>query len=208
MAGAIPAQAAALPSLSIRPPGNADYARYGAGGMLTLYVRRILCDWMVSTGAMIAMWMPIMAPYFPTFGHSIANMALFPSPSSWAVTFRSWTTSSGPDPDIGRQHPSAASPPPGRCCKRPAVPSSKAGNGHIEAIGGPDTIRTCDLRLRRATLYPTELRVQHTPSRMRPHPIPAFPANLNRWLHHGQVRSRSASCSTVRRVGPSATPGG
>ena len=29
----------------------------------------------------------------------------------------------------------------------------------IENLGGPDTIRTCDLRLRRATLYPTELRV-------------------------------------------------
>jgi hypothetical protein len=27
-------------------------------------------------------------------------------------------------------------------------------------LGGPDTIRTCDLRLRRATLYPAELRVR------------------------------------------------
>jgi hypothetical protein len=33
----------------------------------------------------------------------------------------------------------------------------------LEKLGGPDTIRTCDLRLRRATLYPTELRVQRTP---------------------------------------------
>ena len=29
----------------------------------------------------------------------------------------------------------------------------------IEKIGAPDTIRTCDLCLRRATLYPAELRV-------------------------------------------------
>jgi hypothetical protein len=35
----------------------------------------------------------------------------------------------------------------------------------IERIGGPDTIRTCDLRLRRATLYPAELRVQSGPRR-------------------------------------------
>jgi hypothetical protein len=36
------------------------------------------------------------------------------------------------------------------------------GRAHVEHdfIGGPDTIRTCDLRLRRATLYPTELRVR------------------------------------------------
>src|SRR5262249_33362316 len=32
-----------------------------------------------------------------------------------------------------------------------------------ENIGGPDTIRTCDLRLRRATLYPAELRVLTPP---------------------------------------------
>jgi hypothetical protein len=50
----------------------------------------------------------------------------------------------------------------------------------FDLIGGPDTIRTCDLRLRRATLYPTELRVQRTPFRVMRHPIPAFPANLNR----------------------------
>src|ERR1700688_4800126 len=30
----------------------------------------------------------------------------------------------------------------------------------IEKTGGPDTIRTCDLCLRRAALYPAELRVQ------------------------------------------------
>ena len=29
----------------------------------------------------------------------------------------------------------------------------------VEAVGAPDTIRTCGLRLRRATLYPAELRV-------------------------------------------------
>ncbi len=32
-------------------------------------------------------------------------------------------------------------------------------------IGGPDRIRTCDLCLRRAALYPAELRVPQSPGR-------------------------------------------
>ncbi len=67
------------------------YSSHGAGGMLTLFIRAVLCNWMVSTGvigAMIsttvpgkimAMWMPIMVFFFMTFEHSIVNMFLFPS---------------------------------------------------------------------------------------------------------------------------------
>lgn len=67
------------------------YAEYGAAGMLTLFIRGMLCNWMVSTGvvgAMIsttvsgkvmAMWMPIMVFFYMTFEHSIVNMFLFPS---------------------------------------------------------------------------------------------------------------------------------
>lgn len=67
------------------------YAEHGAAGMLTLFVRGVLCNWMVSTGvvgAMIstsvsgkvmAMWMPIMLFFAMTFEHSIVNMFLFPS---------------------------------------------------------------------------------------------------------------------------------
>jgi formate/nitrite transporter FocA (FNT family) len=67
------------------------YAEHGAAGMLTLFVRAMLCNWMVSTGvagAMIAksvpgkalaMWMPIMLFFFMGFEHSIVNMFLFPS---------------------------------------------------------------------------------------------------------------------------------
>src|SRR6476659_4220999 len=48
------------------------YEKYGAAGMLTLFIRGMLCNWMVSTGVVgamisttvsgkvIAMWMPIM----------------------------------------------------------------------------------------------------------------------------------------------------
>ena len=67
------------------------YAKYGAAGMLTLFVRGMLCNWMVSTGVVgamisttvsgkvIAMWMPIMVFFYMTFEHSVVNMFLFPA---------------------------------------------------------------------------------------------------------------------------------
>jgi formate/nitrite transporter len=67
------------------------YSKYGASGMLTLFVRAVMCNWMVSTGVIgamistsvpgkvIAMWMPIMVFFFMTFEHSVVNMFLFPS---------------------------------------------------------------------------------------------------------------------------------
>jgi formate/nitrite transporter len=67
------------------------YAAHGAAGMVTLLVRGILCNWMVSTGVVaalmstsvsgkvIAMWMPIMIFFYMGFEHSVVNMFLFPS---------------------------------------------------------------------------------------------------------------------------------
>ncbi|MGW5919759.1 formate/nitrite transporter family protein [Nocardia fluminea] len=67
------------------------YAEHGAAGMLTLFIRAVLCNWMVSTGVVaammstsvsgkvIAMWMPIMLFFYMGFEHSIVNMFLFPS---------------------------------------------------------------------------------------------------------------------------------
>ncbi|MBA5690406.1 formate/nitrite transporter family protein [Rugamonas apoptosis] len=67
------------------------YAKFGAYGMLTLFVRGMLCNWMVSTGVVgamistsvsgkvIAMWMPIMLFFAMAFEHSVVNMFLFPS---------------------------------------------------------------------------------------------------------------------------------
>jgi formate/nitrite transporter len=67
------------------------YSKYGAAGMLTLFIRAVMCNWMVSTGVIgamistsvpgkvIAMWMPIMVFFFMTFEHSVVNMFLFPS---------------------------------------------------------------------------------------------------------------------------------
>jgi formate/nitrite transporter len=67
------------------------YKKYGAAGMLTLFIRGVFCNWMVSTGVVgamistsvsgkvIAMWMPIMVFFGMTFEHSVVNMFLFPS---------------------------------------------------------------------------------------------------------------------------------
>src|SRR3954469_3212386 len=67
------------------------YKEHGLAGMLTLFVRAMLCNWMVSTGVVgamistqvsgkvIAMWMPIMVFFAMTFEHSVVNMFLFPS---------------------------------------------------------------------------------------------------------------------------------
>ncbi|MGP4111060.1 formate/nitrite transporter family protein [Streptomyces sp. 4N509B] len=67
------------------------YADHGAAGMLTLFIRGVLCNWMVSTGVVgammsssvsgkvIAMWMPILLFFYMGFEHSVVNMFLFPS---------------------------------------------------------------------------------------------------------------------------------
>jgi len=76
---------------SIGEARTLGYAEYGAAGMLTLFIRGMLCNWMVSmgvvgamvstsvSGKVIAMWMPIMLFFFMVFEHSVVNMFLFPS---------------------------------------------------------------------------------------------------------------------------------
>ena len=67
------------------------YAEYGFAGWMTIFVRGMLCNWMVSAGVVgamistqvsgkvIAMWMPIMLFFYMVFEHSIVNMFLFPT---------------------------------------------------------------------------------------------------------------------------------
>lgn len=66
------------------------YAEYGIAGWFTIFIRGMLCNWMVSTGVVgamisthvsgkvIAMWMPIFVFFYMTFEHSVVNMFLFP----------------------------------------------------------------------------------------------------------------------------------
>lgn len=67
------------------------YAQWGIAGWFTIFVRGMLCNWMVSmgvvgamistsvSGKVIAMWMPIMLFFAMGFEHSVVNMFLFPS---------------------------------------------------------------------------------------------------------------------------------
>ena len=66
------------------------YAAHGTDGWLTIFIRGMLCNWMVSlgvvgamisttvSGKVIAMWMPIFLFFFMGFEHSVVNMFLFP----------------------------------------------------------------------------------------------------------------------------------
>lgn len=66
------------------------YSEHGISGWITIFIRGMLCNWMVSTGVVLAMistsvigkvfamWMPIMLFFFMGFEHSVVNMFLFP----------------------------------------------------------------------------------------------------------------------------------
>jgi formate/nitrite transporter len=76
---------------SIGEGRTVGYAAHGWAGMLTLFIRGVMCNWMVSTGVVaammstsvsgkvIGMWMPILVFFYMGFEHSIVNMFLFPS---------------------------------------------------------------------------------------------------------------------------------
>jgi len=67
------------------------YAEHGVAGWATIFLRGVLCNWMVSMGVVgamisttvggkaIAMWMPVMLFFYMGFEHSVVNMFLFPA---------------------------------------------------------------------------------------------------------------------------------
>lgn len=75
---------------SIGESRTLGYKEHGVAGWFTIFLRGMLCNWMVSmgvvgamistsaTGKILAMWMPIMLFFFMGFEHSIVNMFLFP----------------------------------------------------------------------------------------------------------------------------------
>ena len=75
---------------SIGESRTVGYQAHGFSGWITIFIRGMLCNWMVSMGVvgamistsagakMAAMWMPVMLFFFMGFEHSIVNMFLFP----------------------------------------------------------------------------------------------------------------------------------
>lgn len=67
------------------------YAANGTAGMVTVFVKAILCNWMVclgvvmaltsqsTAGKIIAMWLPILTFFGQGFEHSVVNMFLIPT---------------------------------------------------------------------------------------------------------------------------------
>lgn len=82
--------AIALKVSSIGESRTLGYQEHGVSGWFTIFIRGMLCNWMVSMGVvgamistsasskMMAMWMPVMLFFFMGFEHSIVNMFLFP----------------------------------------------------------------------------------------------------------------------------------
>ena len=87
MAGAILALAAVFAITITIQTGS---PLLGAAGWATIFLRGMLCNWMVSLGVVgamisttvsgkaIAMWMPVMLFFYMGFEHSVVNMFLFP----------------------------------------------------------------------------------------------------------------------------------
>ncbi|MAM87492.1 MAG: formate transporter [unclassified Hahellaceae] len=75
---------------SIGEARTLGYQEHGVAGWFTIFIRGMLCNWMVcmgvvgamisssATGKIVAMWMPVMVFFFMGFEHSIVNMFLFP----------------------------------------------------------------------------------------------------------------------------------
>ena len=65
------------------------YKQYGLGGWVTIFIRGMLCNWMVSmgvvgamistsaSGKMLAMWMPVMLFFFMGFGFTIMDYLIW-----------------------------------------------------------------------------------------------------------------------------------
>jgi formate/nitrite transporter len=70
---------------------TAGYAAAGTAGMVTVFVKGILCNWLVSLGVVMAMtststigkiaavWMPIFIFFAQSFEHTVVNMFLIPT---------------------------------------------------------------------------------------------------------------------------------
>lgn len=80
------------------------YASHGLAGMVTVFVKAILCNWMVCLGVVMAMsshstlgkitaaWLPILTFFAQGFEHSVVNMFLIPTGMMMGakVTMTNW----------------------------------------------------------------------------------------------------------------------
>jgi formate transporter len=91
MAGQVEPSAVAAQIVKIAEAKTTGYAHFGAAGMLTVFVKAMLCNWMVCFGVVMSMsststigriagaWMPILIFFAQGFEHSVVNMFLIPA---------------------------------------------------------------------------------------------------------------------------------
>ncbi len=77
--------------VSIAEAKTIGYAAFGFGGMITVFVKGVLCNWMVclaivaamtsnsTVGKIAATWMPVFIFFAQGFEHSVVNMFLIPT---------------------------------------------------------------------------------------------------------------------------------
>jgi formate/nitrite transporter len=77
--------------VSIAEAKTIGYAAHGFAGMVTVFVKAILCNWMVCLGVVMAMtshstlgkivaaWLPILTFFAQGFEHSVVNMFIIPT---------------------------------------------------------------------------------------------------------------------------------
>ncbi len=77
--------------VSIAEAKTTGYAAHGFAGMVTVFTKALLCNWMVclgvvmamtsqsTVGKIVAMWLPILTFFAQGFEHSVVNMFLIPT---------------------------------------------------------------------------------------------------------------------------------
>src|SRR5262249_11766102 len=77
--------------VAIAEAKTTGYAALGAAGMVTVFVKAILCNWLVCLGVVLAMctnstigkiaaaWMPIFVFFAQGFEHTVVNMFIIPT---------------------------------------------------------------------------------------------------------------------------------
>jgi formate/nitrite transporter len=89
--GAIEPAGVAAPIIAAAQAKTTGYAAFGAAGLVTVFVKGMLCNWMVclaivmamtttsTVGKIAACWMPMLIFFGQGFEHSVVNMFLIPT---------------------------------------------------------------------------------------------------------------------------------
>ncbi len=104
MMGANAPDAVAAKIIGIAEAKTLGYAKFGTAGVVTVFIKGVLCNWMVTLGVVMAMtsrstagkiaasWLPIFIFFAQGFEHSVVNMFVIPTGMMLGakVSFSDW----------------------------------------------------------------------------------------------------------------------